>query len=97
MKRTLPALSAVAAVALVSAPEDLGAQEYYEDVRPVLVQNCLGCHTEDGPSWSMEDPERTYERRSRIYRAVTQRRMPPWLAERGRPSGRGVPAQPGVE
>lgn len=59
------------------------AQDYYSDIRPVLVENCMGCHTEEGPSWSMEDPEVTYEERRRIGRAVDRRIMPPWLAAPG--------------
>jgi hypothetical protein len=43
----------------------------------------MGCHSEAGVSWSMEDPERTYQRRRRIASAITNRRMPPWLAEGG--------------
>lgn len=56
---------------------------YYRDVRPVLVQNCLRCHNDAGVSWSMDDPEKTYERRRRIARAIAERHMPPWLAEDG--------------
>jgi len=68
---------------LVLSAGSLSAQTYYEDVRPVLVENCVRCHSEAGIAWSMEDAERTYDRAARIARAVQQRRMPPWLAERG--------------
>jgi len=75
----LPAvLAATAALALPAS-----GQTYYEDVRPVLVENCMSCHSEAGVSWSMEDPESAYERARRIARAIDQRRMPPFLAERG--------------
>ncbi|MDT8342184.1 MAG: hypothetical protein RQ751_11790, partial [Longimicrobiales bacterium] len=68
-------------LAVTSTP--LQAQDYYADVRPILVENCVGCHSEDGIAWSMEDPEEAYRRRARIARAVTRRIMPPWLAEPG--------------
>jgi hypothetical protein len=62
------------------------AQSYHEDIRPVLSQNCLGCHTADGPGWSMEDPEETYRMRYAIAAAILDRRMPPWIAEAGHQS-----------
>ena len=72
-----------ATLLLTALPAALDAQDYYADVRPLLVENCMGCHTEAGPGWSMEDPEETYGERSRLHRAVTRREMPPWLAESG--------------
>jgi hypothetical protein len=65
------------------APVAVQAQDYYTDVRPVLVENCMGCHSEDGIAWSMEDPEETFGERRRIAGAVAIRKMPPWLAEPG--------------
>lgn len=64
-------------------PAGASAQTYYDDVRPVLVENCVGCHAENGAAWSMEDPEQTFTRHRRIARAMMLRRMPPWLAEDG--------------
>ena len=69
------------AVLLAAAPTT--AQTYYEDIRPVLVENCVRCHSESGIAWSMEDAEATYERARRISRAIDLRRMPPFLAEPG--------------
>ena len=52
-------LGRILAVALgllaASGASPATAQDYYTDIRPLLVQNCMGCHTEVGPSWSMED------------------------------------------
>ncbi len=82
--RARPAPFATAAamtLAAVAAPA--AAQDYYADVRPVLVERCMGCHTDDGIGWSMEDAEATYEERRMIARAVTAEMMPPWLAEAG--------------
>lgn len=73
---------AVASALLASAP--LRAQPtYYQDVRPILVENCLRCHSGEGAAWSMRDAEATYNRRTRIARAIMERHMPPWLAEGG--------------
>jgi len=69
------------AVLVMAGPT--AAQTYYEHVRPVLVDNCMSCHTADGPAWSMQDAERTYERARRIARAIDARRMPPFLAAPG--------------
>lgn len=67
----------------ISLSSPTAAQTYYADVRPVIDQNCVTCHSEAGVAFSMEDAERTYTRRRAIGRAVAERRMPPWLAEAG--------------
>ena len=77
------ALSLAVAVLFGALPSALTAQDYYSDVRPVLVERCMGCHVEEGIGWSMEDAEETYAERRRIAGAVTMRKMPPWIAERG--------------
>jgi len=74
-------LIALGAVFLL--PIGATAQTYYEHVRPVLVDSCVSCHSAEGPAWSMEDAERTYERARRIARAIEARRMPPFLAADG--------------
>lgn len=87
MHRSSATTPHTAAAALLTAvlltPAVVEAQDYYTDVRPVLVESCMGCHSEDGIAWSMEDPEETFEERRRIAGAVTIRKMPPWLAEPG--------------
>lgn len=70
----------------------VGAQEYYSHIRPLIQQNCLGCHSEAGVATSMEDPEEAYEKRRMIGRMIVQRRMPPWLAEPGHQEYRGDPS-----
>jgi len=75
--------TALALAAATLLPATVSAQTYYEHVRPVLVDSCLTCHTADGPAWSMEDAEATYERARRIARAIDARRMPPFLAAPG--------------
>jgi hypothetical protein len=70
-------------VLLFAAPGQGAGQDYYADVRPLLVERCMGCHTEEGIGWSMEDAEETFERHRQIAGAVSIRKMPPWLAEPG--------------
>ncbi|MGI9625674.1 MAG: hypothetical protein ACR2QM_02460 [Longimicrobiales bacterium] len=64
-------------------PSSGSAQTYDADIRPLIDENCVGCHSPEGLAFSMEDSEDTYERRRDISRMVTGRRMPPWLAEAG--------------
>jgi hypothetical protein len=84
--------AALAAAALLVLPAPGAAQEYYRDIRPVLVENCVQCHTEGGPAFSMEDPEEAFRRRAVIAAAILDRRMPPWLAEGGHQEYLGDPS-----
>lgn len=77
---------------MYAVPTHVAAQDYYSDIRPLLVQNCLGCHSGDAIGWSMDDPERTYMLRKAIADAVLERRMPPWLAEGGHQQYVGDPS-----
>jgi hypothetical protein len=63
--------------------DDPSDPDYYGAVRPLLLQHCMGCHAEEGPGWSMVDPEETFARNRLIAAMVVQRQMPPWLAEPG--------------
>lgn len=83
--RLTPTLGALVLLTTAAglAPDRAFAQSYYADVRPVLVQECMGCHTEDGIAWPMDDAEETFEKRRQIAGVVTEREMPPWLAEPG--------------
>lgn len=76
-------LGALAVTIALGAPAHVAAQDYYSDVRPVLVESCMGCHTQEGIGWSMEDAEATYEEHRKIAGAVTTGIMPPWLADPG--------------
>lgn len=70
---------------LLAAGQGLAAGDvtYYSDIRPLMENKCLGCHSEKSVSFSFEDPEVTYEFRAAISAAVAERRMPPWLAAPG--------------
>ncbi len=77
----LPAsLSALCLLVVVSP---VRAQDYYQDIRPILNDNCVRCHSEAGIAWSMEDPEEAFRRRRQIAGMILDRKMPPWLAEPG--------------
>lgn len=88
--RTLAAT--LAAAAILAGPVSGAAQEYYRDIRPVLVENCVRCHSEEGLAFSMEDPEETFGRRTAIAGAILDRKMPPWLAEDGHQEYLGDPS-----
>jgi len=71
----------IAVAAPLASPA--AAQDYYSDIRPVVVDNCVRCHTEGGVGFSMDDAEAAYARRRAVGRAILSRHMPPWLAEVG--------------
>lgn len=74
---------AASLVLLAATAVPVQSQEYYGHIRPVIEERCLGCHTEGGIAFSMEDAEATYERHRDLTRMVAGRRMPPWIAEAG--------------
>ncbi len=72
-------LAAVFAVThLAASPPD-----FHGDIRPLIDQHCIMCHAEDSISFSFADPEFTYRLGPAIVSTVSERRMPPWLAEPG--------------
>ncbi len=87
----LPLFGVVAATMML-APSGVEGQDYYTDIRPLLVQNCLVCHTDESIAWSMEDPEEAYARRHMIAHMIVDRQMPPWIAEAGHQEYHGDPS-----
>jgi hypothetical protein len=73
-------------VGFYAAKTSADSVNYYKDIRPIIEQRCLSCHTESGVSFSFEDPELTYMFKDAIVPAVVESRMPPWLAESGHQS-----------
>lgn len=53
---------------------------YYQDIRPILGSQCLGCHKTGGIApFSLEDPA-TVESKATLIAAVTAAGyMPPWM------------------
>jgi hypothetical protein len=75
-----------AALALAVAAPAVAAPDYYGAIRPLMVDKCLGCHSAEGVSFPMQDPEAAYHLGPALVAAVVARRMPPWLAEPGHQS-----------
>ena len=63
---------------------------YTRDIAPILAQHCVVCHR---PGHAAPFPLLSYPdviaRTQTIFKAVGNRRMPPWLPEHGRPSFAG--------
>lgn len=76
-------LSAILILCSLLPLSAIGEINYYKDIRPVIEQRCINCHSNKGVSFSFEDPEQTLIFREAIVSAVEARRMPPWLAEAG--------------
>ena len=57
--------------------------EFFNDIYPLMIDNCLKCHNERGIAFTFENPETAFAMRTGIVQAVKERRMPPWLAEPG--------------
>jgi hypothetical protein len=70
-------LASVAAVAAIDTPD------YHRDIRPLVEARCLGCHSDTGVAFSMEDVDTAYQLGPAMAQAVAARRMPPFLAEPG--------------
>lgn len=73
----------------VNAEDTTSRPNYYQDIRPIIENNCIGCHSEKGVSFTFEDPENAYLFHSAMNSAVQDRRMPPWLAKDGYQDYRG--------
>ncbi len=59
-----------------------GPVSYYEHVRPVLTQNCAGCHQAGGiGGFDLTTYESARARSASIGNATASRRMPPFLAD----------------
>lgn len=60
------------------------ALTWHRDIKPIVDQNCVGCHTEGGIGpFTLEDYSVAYQFRDRIADQVENRVMPPWLAAPG--------------
>lgn len=63
-----------------SVPRDVS---YYQDIKPLVEAKCQICHSQEGVSFSFEDPQWTINFGPAMVAAVSEKRMPPWLAEGG--------------
>jgi hypothetical protein len=85
MKRTpLLVLIALSGCSSGTAPPDPAALTYYKDVKPLVEQKCLGCHSEGGIApFTLTSYEDVAAHKAEIKVAVQNRVMPPWLAGKG--------------
>ncbi len=69
---------------LVPVPATGQAAVTYDDVAPLLAENCAGCHRPGGLGpFSLTTYEEARARADRIAEMVAARRMPPWQPVRG--------------
>lgn len=55
---------------------------YYDDVRPILVENCVMCHTDGGIApFALESYDAAVEVANRMEEVTRERIMPPFLAD----------------
>src|SRR5688572_30031401 len=88
MTRTLPSIGS--ALLALSAAVPVTAQRtptFYEDVLPILQENCQACHQASGMNmggmvapFSLLTYEDAAPRAARLARAIATGRMPPWSA-----------------
>lgn len=58
-----------------------GGLTYYKDVKPILDQKCVRCHSDGGHApFALSGYQITYEMRALIKNAVSNKTMPPFLA-----------------
>lgn len=61
-----------------SAPPEVS---WHADIQPLLQENCLSCHADQGISFSLEDVAIASAMGDVMVDAVTSGRMPPWPAD----------------
>ena len=58
--------------------------KFYDDVLPIFVENCIGCHEEGGiGTFGLEDYERAKGLAELIAISTSERTMPPFTANNG--------------
>ena len=87
VSRTTLGVLALASITLVACDEDSNADDdgdedrvtYYEDVLPILNDNCVNCHTEGGLApFAVDDYAEAKTWATSIVAATSSRTMPPW-------------------
>ena len=73
----------VLVAAFTVSPLAIAAPDFHGDIRPLIDQHCIMCHADDSISFSFADPDFTARLGPAIVATVSERRMPPWLAEPG--------------
>jgi hypothetical protein len=66
----------------VDADADPSAPTYYRDVRPLLAEHCVGCHSDGGGApFALDDAAAVREHGPMIAFVTERRIMPPWPAD----------------
>jgi hypothetical protein len=82
MKRTIATLFSLACIGCNGNEESPDGPTYYEDIAPILSENCMACHAEEGmqPELLFDDAETTSSLSGLINAAVQSGSMPPFYA-----------------
>lgn len=79
---SLVASTLVACESAESTPDAGDQVTYYGDVRPILVENCVMCHTEGGIApFTLQTYDAAVEVSERMLEVTRDRIMPPFLAD----------------
>ncbi len=57
------------------------APTWYQDVAPIVVENCSGCHSPSGPGFDLSDYAHAAPMAAAMANATSAGRMPPWGAK----------------
>ena len=57
------------------------APTWYQDVAPIVVENCAGCHNPSGPGFDLSDYAHASPMAGAMANATSAGRMPPWGAK----------------
>ena len=58
-----------------------GPPTWHQDVAPIVVARCAGCHNDSGFTFALDDYAAAQAMAGAMAGAAADRRMPPWLAE----------------
>ena len=64
-----------------SLEESTQVVTFYEDLQPIINRACIFCHSENGRSFSMAEPDLVVLFADIIARDVRERGKPPWIAD----------------
>lgn len=82
MRAVLVSLGGLSVLALAACEPPADQVTYYEDVRPILAENCLGCHTDGGIApFGLGTYEEARTVSERMMNATAARIMPPFLVD----------------
>lgn len=82
VKLAVVAVAAVFALMMAASVKAAEVPKYYEDILPILQENCVSCHRPGSIApMAFDKFETTRPWAKSLSRSVMQRSMPPWLAD----------------